>query len=95
MAIFTGIGAAAAKEMPLEAHLASTLTRHIQEQGLTQADAARILGVDEPKISALTRGRLSGFSLEHLLRFARALEYEVDIRLRPAGAHGQLDGTVG
>lgn len=80
--VFADVGVADPEEALLKAQLAATISRRIQEHGLTQADGARILGVDEPKISALARGRLSGFSLERLLRFARALDYEVVTRLR-------------
>jgi hypothetical protein len=42
-----------------------------------------MLGLDQPKISALTRGKLAGFTLERLLRFLNDLNYNVEIKLTP------------
>jgi predicted XRE-type DNA-binding protein len=92
--VFADIGVADPDEALLKARFAATISRHIQERGLTQTEAARILGVDQPKVSALMRGRLSGFSLERLLRFARALDYEVEIRLRSARARQEPAETI-
>ena len=39
---------------------------------MTQAAAATLLGIDQPKVSALTRGRLAGFSLDQLVHLPRA-----------------------
>jgi predicted XRE-type DNA-binding protein len=49
---------------------------------LTQAQAAKILGVDQPKISALLRGRLAAFSTERLMKFLTALGSDVQIVIR-------------
>jgi predicted XRE-type DNA-binding protein len=56
----------------------------IQSARLTQVQAARRLGVDQPKVSALMRGRLKDFSIERLLRFANRLGRDVHSHLRPA-----------
>ena len=55
----------------------------IEDRGLTQAEAAEIMGVDQPKVSALVRGRLDGFSMERLYRFLNALGRDVEIVVRP------------
>jgi predicted XRE-type DNA-binding protein len=55
----------------------------IAERKLTQARAAAILGVDQPKVSALVRGNLGGFSIDRLLRFLNALGREVKIIISP------------
>ena len=46
-----------------KAELARTIAAIIDHRGLTQAAAAQMLEVDQPKVSALIRGRLAGFSL--------------------------------
>ena len=51
----------------------------IAERKLTQAQAADILGIDQPKVSALVRGKLEGFSIDRLLRFLNALGRDVEI----------------
>ena len=48
---------------------------------LLQTEAAELLGIDQPKISALLRGKLSGFSTERLFRFLNALGSDVEIRV--------------
>jgi predicted XRE-type DNA-binding protein len=46
---------------------------------MTQAEAAELLGIDQPKISALVNGKLSGFSTARLFRFLNALGQDVEI----------------
>jgi len=63
---------------PAEALAKAELARRIGaitgRCGLTQAAAAEPLEVDQPKVSALTRGRLAGFLLDRLVRFLVLLE---------------------
>lgn len=70
-----------------KARLASMIYDIIEERGLTQVKAARILGIDQPKVSALRNGRLGGFSLERLFSFLRKLDRDIEIivRERPKG----------
>lgn len=63
----------------MKAELTAKIAELIARKGLTQAAAAKILGVDQPKISALLRGRMSGFSTERLMRFLTALGSNVQI----------------
>ena len=49
------------------------------QKGLTQAAAAKVLGIDQPKVSALLRGKLTGFSTERLIKFLNALGRDVQI----------------
>ena len=69
-----------------KAELARTIGVLIAKRGLTQAAAAEILEVDQPKVSALIRGRLAGFSLDRLVRFLVLLgsDVEIVVRARPA-----------
>jgi predicted XRE-type DNA-binding protein len=69
-------------ELLAKADLAIQISRIIEERG-TQTQAAALLGIDQPKISALVRGRLEGFSLERLTRFLNALGQDVEIVVRP------------
>jgi len=77
--VFADLGFPQAEEMMAKAVLAHRINAILEERGLTQAEAARILGVDQPKVSSLRRGRLSGFSLERLLRFLILLGRDVEI----------------
>ena len=77
--VFADLGFPNAEEMLAKAELAQKITSIIERHRLTQAQAANVLGVDQPKVSALKRGRLSGFSLERLVRFLILLGRDVEI----------------
>ena len=70
-------------ERLVKAELASLISSAIEQKNLTQRSAAELLGIDQPKVSALTRGRLSGFSTTRLLRFLNALGNDVEIVVKP------------
>ena len=88
--IFADLGFPDAEEMLAKAELAQKITAIIARRRLTQSQAAQVLGVDQPKISALKRGRLSGFSLERLLRFLMVLgrDIEIVVKQRRAARRG-------
>jgi predicted XRE-type DNA-binding protein len=50
---------------------------------MTQAEAVQLLGIDQPKVSALMRGRLTGFSLERLLKYLNVLNNDIEIVVKP------------
>jgi predicted XRE-type DNA-binding protein len=77
--VFADLGVAEPDEMLAKSGLAVLIVRTIRERGLTQSEAARLLQVDQPKVSELTRGVLRQFSTERLVRFARLLGHEVRI----------------
>lgn len=66
-------------ELFVKAELARKISNIITKQHMTQAEAAEILGVDQPKISALINGKLLGFSTVRLFRFLNALGRDVEI----------------
>lgn len=72
-----------AEEALLKARLAREIGAIIRERKLTQAAAGDLLGLDQPKVSALVSGRLAGFSVERLLRCLTALERDVTIVVGP------------
>ena len=77
--VFADLGLPNADEMLAKAELAQKIGAIISRRRLTQADAAKLLGVDQPKVSALLRGHLSGFSFERLMRFLILLGRDVEI----------------
>ena len=77
--VFADLGYARPEEAAAKAELAHKITRIIERRKLTQAEAANVLEVDQPKVSALTRGKLSGFSLDRLVRFLVLLGSDVEI----------------
>jgi predicted XRE-type DNA-binding protein len=80
--VFADLGLPRPEEALAKAELAHKISGIIRARRLTQARAAEILGVDQPKISALVRGRLSGFSIERLLRFLMLLGHDVEITVK-------------
>jgi predicted XRE-type DNA-binding protein len=82
--IFADLGLADAGERQTKTRLAVALNRIIKDQGLKQIDASRLLGVPQPKVSALVNYRLDGFSVEKLMEFIVALGRDVEIIVRPS-----------
>lgn len=80
--VFADLGLPNPEEALAKAELAHKITVLIRERGLTQAKAAKLLGVDQPKVSALIRGRLTGFSLERLMRFLLLLGQDIKITVQ-------------
>jgi predicted XRE-type DNA-binding protein len=70
------------EEALAKAELAQKIIVLIRERELSQAEAAKILGVDQPKVSALMRGRLTGFSMERLMRFLILFGQDIQITVR-------------
>jgi predicted XRE-type DNA-binding protein len=77
--VFADLGLDEADVALAKAKLAAQIAGIIERRGLTQAKAATVLGVDQPKVSALVRGRLTSFSTERLIRFLNALGSDVEI----------------
>lgn len=71
------------EELLVKAELARKISTIISTQSLTQAEAAILLGIDQPKVSALVNGKLSGFSTSRLFRFLNALGSDVEIVVKP------------
>jgi len=71
------------EERLVKAELARKISSIIAAQNLTQAEAATLLSIDQPKVSALVNGKLSGFSTAWLFRFLNALGSDVEIVVKP------------
>ncbi|YAF94297.1 MAG: helix-turn-helix domain-containing protein [Nodularia sp. CChRGM 3473] len=77
--VFADLGLENSDELLVKAELARKISKIITQQQLTQAETAELLGVDQPKVSALINGKLSGFSTDRLFRFLNALGRDVEI----------------
>jgi predicted XRE-type DNA-binding protein len=91
--VFADLGLARPEERLAKAGLALEIERIIRKRELTQAEAGKVLGIDQPKVSALRQGRLSGFSVERLMRFLNALDRDVEIvvKAKPSSRrHGHI-----
>ena len=80
--VFKDLGLPNPDERLAKARLASMIYDIIEERRLTQVEAARILGISQPKVSALRNGRLAGFSIERLFSFLRKLDRDIEIVVR-------------
>jgi predicted XRE-type DNA-binding protein len=83
--VFADLGLPNPQERLAKSMLAHSIASLIGSLGLTQTQAAKRLGIDQPKISALLNGRLRGFSTDRLMGFLNALGRDVIITIQPAG----------
>ncbi len=81
--VFADLGLSNPEERLAKAELARQINNIIKQKKLTQVAAAELLEIDQPKISALSTGRLSGFSLERLFRFLNILGQDITIKVTP------------
>jgi predicted XRE-type DNA-binding protein len=81
--VFADLGFPDAEEMTTKVRLAVAINNIVADRKLTQKEAAKLLGINQPKVSALQRYRMDGFSVARLMQFATALDYDVVIELRP------------
>jgi predicted XRE-type DNA-binding protein len=79
--VFADIGVPDPDVALAKAKLARQIETIIEERGLTQKEAAAILGIGQPKISALVRGRLRDFSTERLMQLLTRFDLNVEITL--------------
>jgi len=80
--VFADLGLPNPEELLAKAELVRQIRSVADERGLTQDETAELLGTTQPKVSDLFRGKLSGFSMERLIRFLKALDRDVDIVVR-------------
>jgi predicted XRE-type DNA-binding protein len=93
--VFADLGVPDAGIALAKANLAHRICAVIGERKLSQTRAAAVLGVTQPKVSDLVRGKLDGFTVDRLLKFLNRLDQDVEIAVRPAsGAKGSADTRV-
>jgi len=80
--VFADLNLPQADDLLAKAELTSKIIAEIQRRRITQAQAAEILRIDQPKISALKQGKLSGFSVERLMRFLLLLGRDIEIAVK-------------
>jgi predicted XRE-type DNA-binding protein len=97
--VFSDIGLPNSDRYLAKAELARQVNKIIKQRSLKQTEAAEILGIDQPKVSALNCGRLDNFSIERLISFLNKLDHDVEIvvKKRPTRrkTHGHLRVAFG
>ena len=80
--VFADLGLPKPDDLLAKAELTTKIIEEIERSRLTQSQAAAILGIDQPKVSALKQGHLSSFSIERLMRFLVLLGRDVEITVK-------------
>ena len=91
--VFADLGFENPKDELIKADLTFEIAKIIKKKNLTQAEAAKIVGVDQPRISSLLRGCLDLFSIEALMHFLNALGQDIQIVIKPK-SHRRKEGSL-
>ena len=89
--VFQDLGYSNADEHLLKAKFAMIINKIIKERNLTQVNAAKLLSIDQPKVSRLTRGQLSGFSIDKLIVFLILLNQDIEVNVKPHSTNFKND----
>ena len=92
--MFADLGFAEPEEELTKAQLASHIRQVIRRERLTQVAAAALMGIDQPKVSALLNGRLASFSTDRLLRLLTALGQDVEIVVKDRPSSSPDKGRI-
>ncbi|MFT0546033.1 helix-turn-helix domain-containing protein [Allopusillimonas ginsengisoli] len=82
--VFADLGLPDADKLQIKSGLTVEITKAIRERGLTQAEAAKRMGLTQPKVSSLLRGEFSNFSERKLMDCLNRLGYDIEIRVQTA-----------
>ena len=87
--IFADLGLPDAEELRLKSQIVIALRRLVEERKLTQTKAAEVIGIAQPDLSNILRGKFRGYSVERLMRMLTAFEQDVEIVMRPHSKPGE------
>lgn len=82
--VLEDLGLPDAEELTAKAALAVRLNRLIDARGLSQTEAARMIGMTQPKVSQIRSYKLQNISLERMMQALVAMDQRVEIKVRPA-----------
>jgi len=77
-----GFSPAEARNLQLRSQMMTALRKYIADRGLTQAEAARILHVSQPRVSDLVQGKVSQFSMDILVNMLAETGSQIDFRIK-------------
>ena len=81
--VFADVGAEHPERVQTRAQVMFRIAEIIRERGLSQKQAAKLIGVPQSKVSCLMNGKLSAFSLDYLFEILNALDRDVEIVIHP------------
>ncbi len=82
--VFADLGLPGADKLRIKSGLAIEIAKAVRRLALTQSDAARRMGISQPKVSALLRGEFANLSERKLMDCLNRLGYDIEIKIRPA-----------
>lgn len=82
--VFADLGLPAADKLLIKSGLVIEITRAVKKLGLTQADAARRMGISQPKVSGMMRGDFANLSERKLMDCLNRLGYDIEIKVKPS-----------
>lgn len=91
---FADLGLPNPEERLAKADLVMRIAEGIRVRRLTQAKAAALFGIDQPKVSRLLHGQLAGFSTDKLIHFLTLLGQDVVILVKLVEPHSRRHGHV-
>lgn len=92
--VFADIGLPNPEKYLAKVELARQVNNIIDKRGLKQTEAAKILNIDQPKVSALSCGRLDDFSIERLISFLNKLDRDVEIVVKKRPTRRKTHGCL-
>jgi predicted XRE-type DNA-binding protein len=92
--VFADMGLPDAEVLQAKAAMAIHIWTVISARGLTQRQAARILGIDQPGVSDIVRGHLRRYSSDSLIRFLSALGQDVELVITDRGLNSRRPGRL-
>jgi predicted XRE-type DNA-binding protein len=82
--VFADLGLPNADKLKIKSGLVIEITKAVRKLGLTQQDAARRMGITQPKLSGMMRGDFSNLSERKLMDCLNRLGYDIEIKVKPA-----------
>jgi predicted XRE-type DNA-binding protein len=83
-----GFHPAKAENLRIRSEMMIALSTYIRERNISQIRAARVMGVSQPRISDLMRGKIGSFSLDTLVNMLTSAGLKVDVHIRPGRSKG-------
>ena len=82
--VFADLGLADAEKLKIKTGLVIEIRKAMRSRGLTQQEAAKLMGITQPKVSDMMRGDFSNLSERKLMDCLTRLGYDIEIKVRPA-----------
>ncbi len=82
--VFADLGLSNADKLKIKSGLVTEITKAVRKLGLTQDEAARRMGITQPKVSGMLRGDFANLSERKLMDCLNRLGYDIEIKVKPA-----------